>query len=59
MKIKLMSYILCSAAIIFIIVLLNKLSVSESETIGLGDLILRNVGLIYIFNSLGKHFRTK
>lgn len=57
--IKLVLYILCSLAITFFIVLLNKLSIAEGRTIGAGDLILKNVGLICVFRLLWKYFYNK
>ena len=52
-------YFLCSVVIAFLIILLNKISVAEGRAIGLGDLILRNAGLLCIFNSLWKYIRDR
>ena len=57
--IKFVLYILCLFVVIFFIVLLNKLSVAEGATIGAGDLILKNVGWLYVFRLLRECFYDK
>lgn len=56
MKLKLALYFICVFAICGLTILLNELSISEGLTVGVGDLILRNTGLIYICISLKKYF---
>lgn len=53
---KIILYILCSIAILFIVICLNAVCYTEGGvTVGLGDVIFRNIGLFYILDSLGKY----